>query len=42
MTPQPSATRTRVRFVILSLLLVGTLINYLDRTVMSIAAPSLR
>ncbi len=43
MTPQsPSSTPTRARFVILGLLLVGTLINYLDRTVMSIAAPSMR
>ena len=31
--------RTRVRFSILALLTVGTLINYLDRTVISVAAP---
>lgn len=30
---------TRVRFVILALLTLGTLINYLDRTVISVAAP---
>ena len=33
--------RTRVRFFILSLLTIGTMINYLDRTVLGIAAPSL-
>jgi len=32
---------TRVRFVMLSLLATGTLINYLDRAVLGIAAPSL-
>jgi ACS family D-galactonate transporter-like MFS transporter len=32
---------TRARFVILSLLAAGTMINYLDRTVMGVAAPSL-
>ena len=37
-----SAPRTRVRFFILSLLTIGTMINYLDRTVLGIAAPSLR
>ena len=31
--------RTRVRFVMLALLAIGTLINYLDRTVLGIAAP---
>ncbi len=36
-----SAPRTRVRFFILGLLTVGTMINYLDRTVLGIAAPSL-
>ena len=35
------APRTRVRFFILSLLTIGTMINYLDRTVLGIAAPSL-
>ena len=34
--------RTRVRFGILALIAVGTMINYLDRTVLGIAAPSLR
>jgi len=34
-----TARRTRARFFILALLTVGTLINYLDRTVISVAAP---
>jgi MFS transporter, ACS family, D-galactonate transporter len=33
--------RTRVRFFMLALLAVGTLVNYLDRTVISVAAPLL-
>src|SRR6188472_3191790 len=33
------ARRTRTRFSILALLTAGTLINYLDRTVISVAAP---
>lgn len=41
----PAATRprqrTRVRFGVLALLAVGTMINYLDRTVLGIAAPTL-
>lgn len=36
-----SAKRTYVRFGILTLLAIGTMINYLDRTVLGIAAPSL-
>lgn len=36
-----TAKRTRARFFILGLLAVGTMINYLDRTVLGIAAPSL-
>jgi ACS family D-galactonate transporter-like MFS transporter len=36
---RPAARRTRARFFILALLTLGTLINYLDRTVMSVAAP---
>lgn len=36
-----SATPTRARFGILALLATGTMINYLDRTVLGIAAPSL-
>ena len=36
-----AAPRTRVRFFILGLLTVGTMINYLDRTVLGIAAPAL-
>ena len=34
-----AARRTRARFFILALLAIGTLINYLDRTVLSVAAP---
>ena len=37
-----SSPRTRVRYFILALLTIGTMINYLDRTVLGIAAPSLR
>lgn len=37
-----SSPRTRVRYFILTLLTIGTMINYLDRTVLGIAAPSLR
>src|SRR3954451_24219311 len=33
--------RSGVRFFILSLLTIGTMINYLDRTVLGIAAPAL-
>jgi len=33
--------RTRARFGILALISIGTMINYLDRTVLGIAAPSL-
>jgi ACS family D-galactonate transporter-like MFS transporter len=42
-TAAPAATRTRsrTRFVILALLAVGTMINYLDRTVLGIAAPTM-
>ena len=36
---QPAVRRTRARFLILALLTAGTLINYLDRTVISVAAP---
>ena len=36
-----TAGRTHARFAILALLTVGTLINYLDRTVISVAAPLL-
>jgi ACS family D-galactonate transporter-like MFS transporter len=34
-------SRTHARFGILALISVGTMINYLDRTVLGIAAPSL-
>ena len=37
-----TATRSRTRFGILALISVGTMINYLDRTVLGIAAPTLR
>ena len=37
-----SAKRTRTRFFVLGLLTIGTMINYLDRTVLGIAAPRLR
>ena len=37
-----SSPRTRVRYFMLALLTIGTMINYLDRTVLGIAAPSLR
>ncbi|SAK91127.1 MFS transporter [Caballeronia ptereochthonis] len=36
-----SATRTRARFGILALLAIGTMINYLDRSVAGIAAPGM-
>ena len=36
-----SARRSRTRFTILALLAIGTVINYLDRTVLGIVAPSL-
>jgi ACS family D-galactonate transporter-like MFS transporter len=36
-----SSRRSKARFVILSLVTVGTTINYLDRSVMGVAAPSL-
>ncbi|WP_411193308.1 MFS transporter [Paraburkholderia sp. B3] len=36
-----SARRSRARYRILALLAVGTMINYLDRTVLGIAAPQL-
>ncbi|MEO8115603.1 MAG: MFS transporter [Phenylobacterium sp.] len=34
-----AAKSTKVRFLILALITVGTMINYLDRTVISVAAP---
>ncbi|HEX3638193.1 MAG TPA: MFS transporter, partial [Paraburkholderia sp.] len=36
-----TARRSKARYQILSLLAVGTMINYLDRTVLGIAAPQL-
>jgi ACS family D-galactonate transporter-like MFS transporter len=41
-SPSPGKKPSRARFVILILLLVGTMVNYLDRTVMSVAAPKIR
>ena len=35
------AGRSRARFVVLALISVGTMINYLDRAVLGVAAPSL-
>lgn len=40
-TQARAARATKVRFLILALLTVGTMINYLDRTVISVAAPSM-
>ena len=40
-SPASGKRATRTRFVILALLAVGTMINYLDRTVLGIAAPSM-
>jgi MFS transporter, ACS family, D-galactonate transporter len=40
-TAESSAVRTRARFGILALLAIGTMINYLDRSVAGIAAPSM-
>ena len=37
----PTSRPTRARFVVLALLATGTMINYLDRTVLGIAAPVL-
>jgi ACS family D-galactonate transporter-like MFS transporter len=39
---ETAARPTRTRFLILALITVGTLINYLDRTVISVAAPFLQ
>src|SRR3984957_19214778 len=36
-----SVRRTHTRFVVLGLLAIGTMINYLDRTVLGIAAPAM-
>jgi ACS family D-galactonate transporter-like MFS transporter len=39
-TPGQSAKATRARFLILALVTGGTMINYLDRTLLSVAAPA--
>ncbi|MGD1038770.1 MAG: MFS transporter [Roseiarcus sp.] len=41
-SPSAGRARTRARFGILALISIGTMINYLDRTVLGIAAPALR
>ncbi len=38
---QEQPKRTRARYVILALISIGTMINYLDRTILGIAAPAL-
>jgi len=38
---QKETKKTRARFVILALISTGTMINYLDRTILGIAAPAL-
>ncbi len=40
-TSAATARRSKARYRILALLAVGTMINYLDRTVLGIAAPQL-
>lgn len=41
-SPQATKARaSRTRFVVLALLAIGTMINYLDRTVLGIAAPAM-
>lgn len=40
-TTNTGVKRSRARFVVLTLLAIGTMINYLDRTVLGIAAPSM-
>ena len=41
MNPTHGPARTRVRFEVLALLTAATMVNYLDRTVLGIAAPAL-
>jgi ACS family D-galactonate transporter-like MFS transporter len=41
-SPSAGRRRTRARFGILALISIGTMINYLDRTVLGVAAPALR
>jgi ACS family D-galactonate transporter-like MFS transporter len=38
----PGARRSRQRLIVLALITIATLVNYLDRTVMSVAAPLIR
>ena len=37
----PPKKRTRARYVVLALIAVGTMINYLDRSLLAVAAPSM-
>ena len=37
----PSGRRTRVRLIVLGLISFATLLNYLDRAVMGVAAPAM-
>lgn len=39
--PSAAQKRTKTRIVILMLLSIGTMINYLDRTILGIVAPKL-
>lgn len=41
MTAEPGTRPSRVRYTMLGLIATGTLINYLDRTILGIAAPAL-
>src|SRR5665213_525574 len=41
-TTMPETRGSRQRLVVLALITIATLVNYLDRTVMSVAAPSIR
>ena len=41
-SPMPGARRSRQRLIVLALITIATLVNYLDRTVMSVAAPLIR
>ena len=39
--PYSAAMRSRARFRVLALISAGTMINYLDRTVLGVAAPAM-
>ena len=38
---QQETVTSRARYVVLALISIGTMINYLDRTILGIAAPAL-